>query len=211
MLLTRCPNIPNTYAVGLCSRPAGSVFAISRTAARRAEMGSWREPPVLRAPSSSALTNIVRFNRSTSAYKSASNSPARHPVSSAATIIPERRILAPPRDNAPALARRAVNNLLRRLETARASLAAAQRQDEGTRQERRRRRQLNPAALPEDKRGQIEGQLAVLKIMSARAAREVQRLQVEESGIVQELASEQGRWTDINQRMEEFERTLTRK
>ena len=47
--------------------------------------------------------------------------------------------------------------------------------------------------------------------MSARPATEVQRLQVEESGIVQELASEQGRWTDINQRMEELERALTRK
>ena len=40
---------------------------------------------------------------------------------------------------------------------------------------------------------------------------QVQRLQVEESDIVQELASEQGRWNDINQRMEELERALTRK
>ena len=42
----------------------------------------------------------------------------------------------------------------------------------------------------------------------ARAATEVQRLQVEESGIVQELATEQGRWSDINQQMEELERAL---
>lgn len=37
----------------------------------------------------------------------------------------------------------------------------------------------------------------------------MQRLQVEESGIAQELASEQLRWTDINQKMEELERTLS--
>ena len=47
--------------------------------------------------------------------------------------------------------------------------------------------------------------------MSARAATEVQRLQVEESGIVQELAGEQGRWSDINRQMEELERALGKK
>ena len=47
--------------------------------------------------------------------------------------------------------------------------------------------------------------------MSGRVARELQRLQVEESDIVQELASEQGRWSDINQRMEELERALTKR
>ncbi len=50
-----------------------------------------------------------------------------------------------------------------------------------------------------------------MKAMSARAATEVQRLQVEESGIVQELASEQGRWSDINRQMEELERALGKK
>jgi hypothetical protein len=39
----------------------------------------------------------------------------------------------------------------------------------------------------------------------------VQRLQVEESDAVQELAVEQGRWTEINQRMEELEGALARK
>jgi hypothetical protein len=105
-----------------------------------------------------------------------------------------------------------VNNLLRRLETARAGLAAAQRQDEGTRQEVASIEEaVKSAALPETDRRQMEGQLADLKINSARLATEVQRLQVEESGIVQELAMEQGRWSDINQRMEELELALTRK
>jgi predicted nucleic acid-binding Zn-ribbon protein len=105
-----------------------------------------------------------------------------------------------------------VNNLLRRLETARASLAAAQREEENFRQQLASIEEaVKSAALPEGDRGQIERELPAVKIMSARAATEVQRLQVEESGIVQELASEQGRWTDINQLMEELERALMKK
>jgi predicted nucleic acid-binding Zn-ribbon protein len=105
-----------------------------------------------------------------------------------------------------------VNNLLRRLETARAALAAAQREDEDRRQQVASIEEtVKSTALAERERGQMEQELPSVKIMSARAAAEVQRLQVEESGIVQELASEQGRWSDINQRMEELERALTRK
>ncbi len=105
-----------------------------------------------------------------------------------------------------------VNNLLRRLETARAGLAGAQGEDEKFRQNVASVEEMvKSGAVPERERAQMEEELPSLKMMSARAAREVQRLQVEESGIVQELASEQGRWNDINQRMEELERALTRK
>jgi hypothetical protein len=105
-----------------------------------------------------------------------------------------------------------VNNLLRRIEATRGGLVAAQREDENARQRAAAMEDaIKSAALPERERAQIEEELPMIKIMSARAAAEVQRLQVEESGIVQELASEQGRWNDINQRMEELERALTRK
>ena len=77
---------------------------------------------------------------------------------------------------------------------------------------RRSRRRSNLLFFPNvPQRAQMEEELPMIKIMSARAATEVQRLQVEESGIVQELATEQGRWTDINQRMEELERALGKK
>lgn len=106
-----------------------------------------------------------------------------------------------------------VNNLLRRIETVRTSLAAAQRQDEGTRQEVASIEEtLKSGVVPEGRsRAVLEEQLVGLKMSSARTATDVQRLQVEESGSVQELAMEQGRWTDINQRMEELERALTKK
>jgi hypothetical protein len=110
-----------------------------------------------------------------------------------------------------------VTNLLRRLETVRASLTATQQQDDNIRQQMASTEESSKSGvLPEGiSRTQFEQlvqeQLGSLKIESGRLATQVQRLQVEESGIVQELASEQGRWTDINQRMEELERALTRK
>jgi predicted nucleic acid-binding Zn-ribbon protein len=105
-----------------------------------------------------------------------------------------------------------VNNLLRRLETARASLVNVQREEEGARQRVSALEEAaKSAALPERERTQIEQELPIVKAISARAATEVQRVQVEESGIVQELASEQGRWSDINRQMEELERALGKK
>ena len=110
-----------------------------------------------------------------------------------------------------------VNNLLRRLETVRGGLTATQLEEDNTRQqlasaEESLKSGVGPEGVP---RAQVEQmaqeQIGALKIASARLAAQVQRLQVEESGIVQELASEQGRWNDINQRMEELERALTRK
>jgi len=105
-----------------------------------------------------------------------------------------------------------VNNLLRRLETARASLSDAQREDEGARQRISALEEaVKSVVLPERERAQVEQEISIMKGMSARTATEVQRLQLEESGIEQELASEQGRWSDINRQMEELERALTRK
>ncbi len=62
-----------------------------------------------------------------------------------------------------------------------------------------------------EERMQVEGLVPRLKVEHARAVARVQRLQVEEAGLNQELSTEQGRWTEINQRMEELERALTRK
>jgi hypothetical protein len=105
-----------------------------------------------------------------------------------------------------------VNNLLRRLETARASLAGTQRAAEDARQELTATEEALKSPLSEGiDRRQVEDQLRNDKVRYARAVTELQRLQVEEAAIVQELATEQGRWSDINQRMEELERALTRK
>jgi predicted nucleic acid-binding Zn-ribbon protein len=104
-----------------------------------------------------------------------------------------------------------VNNLLRRLETSRASLGAAQRAEENARQELAGREEALGSFPEGEDRRQMQLHLRVAKREHAQLATELQRLQVEESGVVQELATEQGRWSDINQRMEELERTLTKK
>jgi hypothetical protein len=104
-----------------------------------------------------------------------------------------------------------VNNLLRRLETVRTSLAGAQQAEEKARQDLATMEQMFKPATEGFQREAASPILGMSRDAQARAATEVQRLQVEESGIVQELATEQGRWSDINQRMEELERTLTRK
>ena len=70
---------------------------------------------------------------------------------------------------------------------------------------------LKSVNLPPEERLQVEQILPILRSNVAQAAAKVQRLQTEESGLTQELATEQGRWTEINQRMEELERALTRK
>lgn len=45
----------------------------------------------------------------------------------------------------------------------------------------------------------------------ARVVADLQRLNTEEASVAAEAATEQGRWTEINQRLEELERALTRR
>lgn len=58
-------------------------------------------------------------------------------------------------------------------------------------------------------RSESEAALPVVKQDLARAMAEVQRLQIEESDAASQVANEQARWTQINQRLEELDRALT--
>jgi chromosome segregation ATPase len=60
-------------------------------------------------------------------------------------------------------------------------------------------------------RSNIEGQLPMIKQDLARATAEIQRLQTEESEAAAQVSSEQARWAEINQRLEELDRALTRR
>ena len=105
-----------------------------------------------------------------------------------------------------------VNNLLRRIENVQNELATALRESDGARQRFTRTIDvLKSGRLPAEEQRQEESILPELKATQERALANVQRLQAEESGLTQDLATEQGRWTDINQRLEELERALTRK
>ena len=105
-----------------------------------------------------------------------------------------------------------INTLVRRLETVRDNLASAQQQ---VAQHQGQMAQFETAikanATPREEREQVEHMLIMFKTQMASATAEVQRLTAEETTVASEIATEQARWTEFNQRLEELERTLGRR
>ena len=103
-----------------------------------------------------------------------------------------------------------VNTMVRRLEEVKASLVQAQKQlDEMTDRVAGLERASREASDPEERR-QAEGVLRELKPEVTRATNDVRRLQGEEATLSQDISAEQGRWAEINRRLEELERSLGR-
>jgi len=71
--------------------------------------------------------------------------------------------------------------------------------------------QLERNVQSPDMHRQLELELAQTKKESSRAAAELQRLQAEESDAAAQVTNEQARWVEINQRLEELERSLERR
>ena len=102
-----------------------------------------------------------------------------------------------------------INTLVRRLETVRDALSTAQRelgnhqgalaQFEST---------MKDGSSPHAEREQLSHMIENFRREVARASADVQRLTAEESSLASDIASEQGRWTDLNGRLEELERAL---
>ena len=94
-----------------------------------------------------------------------------------------------------------VSALLRRLDPVREKLAEAQRQQAD--HERQYQGYLGMAARAADgrERDQLEGASRVEQRKANDSTAEVQRLTAEEAAVSAELALEQARWTDINQRL----------
>lgn len=100
-----------------------------------------------------------------------------------------------------------VNTLVRRLETVRDSLSAAQRelgQHEG--QLAQFDAVMKDPTNPE--REQVTHMVTTFRREVARSSADVQRLTAEESSVAADIASEQSRWTELNGRLEELERAL---
>jgi hypothetical protein len=103
-----------------------------------------------------------------------------------------------------------VNTLIRRLDTTREQRVAAEREIE------RMQFQLKGLSGPEQTTDRHELEMAAqmrgqLKAEIERLTGEIQRLTLEESQIAGDIASEQARWTSINQQLEELERSLVRR
>lgn len=105
-----------------------------------------------------------------------------------------------------------VNNLLRRLEESRSHVAEAQRNYDRLQQE-----QQNIAAAIRDPRpegppvAELQLQQRVTQQELERLSADVQRMTAETTTLDADLAAEQGRWIDLNQRMEALEQSLVRK
>jgi predicted nucleic acid-binding Zn-ribbon protein len=104
-----------------------------------------------------------------------------------------------------------VNTLVRRLEDIKARLPVTQRAlEEASDRLNRIERAARESAEPELRRD-AEAAVPGLKREAAHANHEIQRLQGEEAAITQDIAAEQNRWTEFNQRLEELERSLVRR
>ena len=62
-----------------------------------------------------------------------------------------------------------------------------------------------------DARAHSEQLLAEHRARIAPMMAELQRMQLEESALAAEIAAEQARWTEFNQKLEELERSLIRR
>jgi hypothetical protein len=104
-----------------------------------------------------------------------------------------------------------VNTLVRRLEEIKARLPSAQLQLAEAGEQLNRFEKLARDAPDPALRREAEEMLQNFKRQTGYAGQEVQRLQTEETTLTQEIAAEQNRWTEFNQRLEELERALVRR
>jgi predicted nucleic acid-binding Zn-ribbon protein len=104
-----------------------------------------------------------------------------------------------------------VNAVVRRLEDAKTNLVQAQKALEAPRHRLADLERIAREASEPEERREAEVAIRNLKTELTLAALEVQRLQNEEATLSQEISGEQGRWAEINQRLEELERSLGRR
>jgi hypothetical protein len=103
-----------------------------------------------------------------------------------------------------------VNTLLRRLDSVRDQRVSSEREVE------RLQLQLKQLSGPEQTTDRHELEMAAqlrgqLKTEIERLGNEVQRLTLEEAQLGGDIATEQARWTSINQQLEDLERSLVRR
>jgi chromosome segregation ATPase len=105
-----------------------------------------------------------------------------------------------------------VNTLVRRADELHESVANQQQQlAEVDDRIATLQRALEGNAIPNEERTSIEYELPKTRTQKVRLTQELQRLQAEEADAAAQVANEQARWVEINQRLEELERSLTRR
>jgi chromosome segregation ATPase len=103
-----------------------------------------------------------------------------------------------------------LNTLIVKLDGIRDKLAANQRQATQRQQQLTHLEASIKDAPNAEEREQASHMLAMMKGEITDSQTEVQRLTVEEATTAADIAAEQNRWSEFNQRLEELERTLGR-
>ena len=104
-----------------------------------------------------------------------------------------------------------INTLVRRLDEVRTALAPARQKFQESSERLRHFEKAARDSPMEEQRRDAEAAVPVMKREVALASAEVQRLQNDEGMLLQDINSEQNRWTEFNQRLEELERSLPRR
>jgi chromosome segregation ATPase len=104
-----------------------------------------------------------------------------------------------------------VNTLSRRLEDIKTKITEANSGLEQASEQLTMFERMAKEAPDVEKRKEVEGMLEGFKLQMSRASAEIQRLQNEEVIVGQDISTEQARWSEINQRLEELERSLIRR
>src|SRR3954468_4712168 len=108
-----------------------------------------------------------------------------------------------------------INNMIRRLDAVRESLASAQREIDAAAEDQRRLEAAlaEPHITPEAQMQvqMLNFELTQVKRGAAAARPTVARYTAEEAQLSADLATEQARWTEINARLDELERALAKR
>jgi predicted nucleic acid-binding Zn-ribbon protein len=104
-----------------------------------------------------------------------------------------------------------LNTLVMKLDATRSALSSLQRQMVQQQGQMLELENAEKEATDPNERRQAEHMIGMMKRELATASSEIQRLTAEESSLSSDIASEQARWNDFNQRLEELERALGRR
>jgi chromosome segregation ATPase len=104
-----------------------------------------------------------------------------------------------------------INTLVRRADVVHDALVAAHKRAGELRDRLGNMQRAFEESTEPLNRSAIEAELPIVKQDLARATAEVQRLQTEQSEAAAQVSGEQTRWAEINQRLEELDRALTRR
>jgi predicted nucleic acid-binding Zn-ribbon protein len=104
-----------------------------------------------------------------------------------------------------------LNTERRRLDSLRESIANAEREAAEARERLASMEDVAQRSGDATEREAVGGQVKIMKAGLARGAADIQRLKEQEAELTGAVATEESRWTEISQRLDELERALSRR